>query len=82
MKAGLVTLKAKEEVGEHTTGENEEAIVVLAGSGELRVDGHGALDLQVGSVAYCPPATAHNVVNTGSGLLRYVYVVSRALISH
>ncbi len=79
MKAGLVTLGVKEAVGEHTTGRNEEAIVVLDGSGELRFDGHQSLELRAGSVAYCPPATEHNVVNTGTDLLRYVYVVSRAL---
>lgn len=78
MKAGLVTLQATESVGEHTTAENEEAIVVLSGAGELHVDGQEPLTIAEGSVAYCPPATLHDVVNTGVDPLRYVYVVSRA----
>lgn len=78
MKAGLVTLEPAESVGEHSTAENEEAIVILAGKGELHVDGQPPLAVETGSVAYCPPATRHNVVNTGSEALRYVYVVSRA----
>lgn len=82
MKAGLVTLEADDSVGEHTTAANEEAIVVLEGVGELRVEGRPALGLAAGSVAYCPPATRHNVVNTGADLLRYVYVVSRADGAH
>jgi mannose-6-phosphate isomerase-like protein (cupin superfamily) len=28
---------------------------------------------------YCPPSTEHDVFNTGTTTLRYVYVVSRAV---
>lgn len=82
MRAGLVNLKAQESVGEHTTAENEEAIVVLEGVGELHIDGQAPLGLTAGSVAYCPPATLHNVVNAGTNVLRYVYVVSMARDNH
>lgn len=82
MRAGLVTLKIDESVGEHTTAENEEAIVVLRGVGELRLEGRPALRLAEGSIAYCPPETHHNVVNTGAEVLRYVYIVSKARSNH
>ena len=36
----------------------------------------GALAVARGMTAYCPPDTEHNVVNTETGVLRYVYVVS------
>jgi oxalate decarboxylase/phosphoglucose isomerase-like protein (cupin superfamily) len=32
-----------------------------------------------GQIAYVPPDTRHNVFNTGTGPLRYLYIVSRAL---
>lgn len=78
MKAGLVALQPDESVGEHTTAENEEAIVVLEGVGELRFQDDTPLSIEAGSVAYCPPATCHDVFNTGDSVLRYVYVVARA----
>jgi quercetin dioxygenase-like cupin family protein len=78
MRSGSVVLLPGQSVGRHTTGECEEAIVVLAGSGELRTADGDALRLDRHSVAYCPPATEHNVVNTGTEPLRYVYIVARA----
>ena len=35
MHSGFVTLKPGETVGSHTTGKNEEIIVVVEGSGEI-----------------------------------------------
>ena len=78
MRSGQVVLRPGAAVGEHSTEEYEEVVIVLAGSGEVRVAGGATLALAPGSVAYCPPQTTHDVVNTGAGPLRYLYVVARA----
>jgi quercetin dioxygenase-like cupin family protein len=65
-------------VGRHSTKANEEAIVVLAGTGEMRILGGTTLHLRPYCVAYCPPNTEHDVMNIGTDTLRYVYIVARA----
>jgi len=78
MRSGSVVLLPSKDVGKHSTGNNEEALVVLAGSGEMRMSSGVTLKLKPYVVAYCPPDTEHNVFNTGSDPLRYVYVVAKA----
>lgn len=78
MRAGMVTLAPGEECGRHGTEEYEELLVILEGRGEAELEGHGALALAAGQVAYVPPGTFHNVRNGGDGPLRYVYVVAPA----
>lgn len=80
MRSGLVRLKPGEAVGWHTTGQNEEALVILRGQGEALLEGHATLTLVGPGFAYIPPATRHNVANTGKELLEYVYVVAPAKI--
>ena len=78
MRSGSVVLLPSKDVGQHSTGNNEEALVVLAGSGEMRMASGVTLKLKPYVVAYCPPDTEHNVFNTGSEPLRYVYIVAKA----
>lgn len=78
MRSGSVVLLPVKSVGTHSTGDYEEAVIVLAGNGEMRVTGGPVLKLKPYVVAYCPPGTEHDVVNTGSDPLRYVYVVAKA----
>jgi mannose-6-phosphate isomerase-like protein (cupin superfamily) len=78
MRSGSVVLLPSKDVGKHSTGNNEEALVVFAGSGEMRMSSGVTLKLKPYVVAYCPPDTEHNVFNTGSEPLRYVYVVAKA----
>jgi len=78
MRSGLVRLKAGESIGEHTTGKNEESLVVLRGQGEARIEGHPPIPFTAPALVYIPSASRHNVVNTGSNLLEYVYVVAPA----
>jgi quercetin dioxygenase-like cupin family protein len=78
MRSGAVVLLPGQSVGKHSTGDYEEAIVVLAGSGELRLSDGSTYELAGHSVAYCPPATEHDVANTGAEPLRYVYIVAKA----
>jgi mannose-6-phosphate isomerase-like protein (cupin superfamily) len=78
MHSGLVILKPGKSVGVHNTEKYEEVLVILEGQGEMRITGGPTMTLGVNSVAYCPPRTEHNVVNTGKGKLRYLYVVAIA----
>ena len=78
MRSGFVRLKPQGAVGWHTTGQNEEALVVLRGRGEARVEGQPARAIEAPMLVYIPPATHHNVANTGNEPLEYVYVVAPA----
>jgi len=78
MRSGYVTLHPRESVGKHSTGAHEGVLVVLSGSGEMHFPAHESLHLLAPCTAYCPPHTEHDVTNTGSEPLRYVYVVARA----
>jgi len=94
MRAGRVHLPPGQACGQHSTKENEELLVFLAGQGELQIGGpdpkaerpaafgaEGAprrLPVGVGKVAYIPPETLHDVSNTGSEPLVYVYCVAPA----
>jgi oxalate decarboxylase/phosphoglucose isomerase-like protein (cupin superfamily) len=76
MRSGVVVLQPGASVGRHSSGKREEIIVLLEGSGEVRVAGVPPLAVGAGTAAYVPPQRSHDVVNTGVRPLRYVYVVS------
>lgn len=78
MHSGLVVLAPGKSVGIHNTEKYEEVLVILEGQGEMRITGGPTMALEVNTVAYCPPRTEHNVVNTGEGRLRYLYIVAIA----
>jgi hypothetical protein len=78
MRSGFVRLKPGETVGWHTTNQNEEALVILRGQGEALIEGQPKLAIAAPGLAYIPPATRHNVANTGKEPLEYVYVVAPA----
>ena len=78
MRSGFVRLKPGATVGWHTTGKNEEALVILHGRGTALIDGQAGKSFVAPAHVYIPPATRHNVENTGKELLEYVYVVAPA----
>ena len=78
MRSGFVRIKSGETMGWHTTGENEEALVILRGSGEVSIEGQPTRAFVAPAMAYIPPGSNHNVLNTGNELLEYVYVVAPA----
>lgn len=80
MRSGLVRLKPGGTMGWHSTNQNEEALVILHGQGEVLVEGHAKLAIAGPGLAYIPPATRHSVANTGTEPLEYVYVVAPAKI--
>jgi len=78
MRSGLVILAPQHSVGKHSTGQNEEILIVLAGKGEMMFKDKHSLPVEANHAVYCPPQTEHDVKNTGTDELRYVYVVAAA----
>jgi len=78
MRSGFVRLKPGETVGWHTTGGNEESLVILHGVGTALIEGQLGRPFTAPQLVYIPPATRHNVQNTGREPLEYVYVVAPA----
>ena len=78
MRSGFVRLKPGASVGWHTTGQNEESLVILRGRGTALVEGQPGHPFEAPMLVYIPPATRHNVTNTGDAILEYVYVVAPA----
>ena len=76
MRGGSARLKPGESVGWHSTGQNEEALTILRGSGVANIEGHADVPLRANMVAYIPPGTRHNVTNTGNEVLEYVWIVA------
>ena len=80
LRSGFVRLEPGRDVGLHSTGENEEMLVVLDGRGTLECDGCGRMEMTGGQIAYVPPHTRHNVFNRGTAPLAYIYIVTRAAV--
>lgn len=78
LKSGVVTLQPGESIGSHNTEDKEELILILEGEGTVVTEQNGALPIVQGQLAFNPPDTEHNVVNSGSGLLRYIYIVAHS----
>jgi mannose-6-phosphate isomerase-like protein (cupin superfamily) len=76
MKSGYVVLSPGKSVGKHSTGHHEELLGVLEGAGEMLFKDGSKLPVKANSAVYCPPETEHDVMNSGSQVLRYVYVVA------
>lgn len=76
MRGGSVKLKPGESVGWHSTGDQEEALVILHGKGAANIDGQADVPVHENMLAYIPPGTKHNVTNKGTETLEYVWVVA------
>jgi mannose-6-phosphate isomerase-like protein (cupin superfamily) len=79
MRSGKVVLQPGESVGKHSTKSNEELIVILDGEGVFIFNDNHNLEFDNNTVLYCPPMTEHNIRNTGSTPLTYIYVVAKAI---
>jgi mannose-6-phosphate isomerase-like protein (cupin superfamily) len=79
MRSGLVKLAPAQDVGLHSTRQNEEMLVILEGQGKVEMEGYATLNIKGGQTAYVPPQTQHNVRNTGSVTLKYIFIVSKAI---
>lgn len=77
MESGVITLAPTKSVGKHSTKNYEEMLVILSGTGKLKITGGTSLVLKKNVVTYCPPNTEHDVINTGKTPLRYIYVAAK-----
>jgi mannose-6-phosphate isomerase-like protein (cupin superfamily) len=75
MKAGRVWLQPGAACGVHSTEDKEEVLVFLAGTGTALAAGQ-KLAVGQGKVCYIPPQTEHNILNTGSEPLVYIFCVA------
>jgi quercetin dioxygenase-like cupin family protein len=75
MRARVVVLEPGQEVGEHTTENREELIVVLEGTIVL-IGPDGEHQLKVGQAAFIPLNALHNVKNKTKKKARYMYVLA------
>jgi len=75
MQSGRVCLQPGEACGQHSTDRNEEMLVFLSGRGLALIGENDSLQVGQGKVAYIPPNTTHNIKNTGTEPLDYIYCV-------
>jgi len=75
MRSGRVYLPPGQACGQHSTKAREEVLVFLSGQAELLI-GEESFQVGQGKVTYIPPHTVHDVKNTGSEPLIYIYCVA------
>ncbi|MFH1441457.1 MAG: cupin domain-containing protein [Candidatus Omnitrophota bacterium] len=76
MRSGHVNLMQGEEIGEHSTDNKEEAIIILNGKAQVLSEKSDPITAESECLIYIPANTKHNIKNIGQGVLQYVYVVS------
>jgi len=76
MRSGRVFLHPGQSCGQHTTKQNEEMLIFLSGKGLLLIGEKESFQVGQGKVSYIPPNTTHDVKNTGSEPLIYIYCVA------
>ena len=78
MKAGRVYLASGESCGRHNTEEKEEMLIFLSGRGVVLIGEQRPAAYEVGQrkVFYIPPQTTHDVKNTATEPLIYIYCVA------
>ena len=78
MRSGRVRLAPGKSIGRHNTNANEELLVFFSGTGVAQIGEDTRLQVGAGKVAYIPSQTAHDIVNTGTEPLVYVFCVAPA----
>ncbi|GAH77637.1 unnamed protein product [marine sediment metagenome] len=76
MQSGRVCLQPGETCGQHSTNQNEEMLVFLSGQGLAIIGENDSFQVGKGKVSYIPPNTTHNIKNTGTEPLVYIYCVT------
>ncbi|MBL7745394.1 MAG: cupin domain-containing protein [Chitinophagaceae bacterium] len=76
--SGFVTLLPDQAGDIHSTKSNEEMIVTLSGTGKIKISNGNNLDIQYGNVAHIPANTEHQVLNTGTIDLKYIYITTKS----
>lgn len=77
MRAGRVYLQTGQTCGIHSTEHHEEMLVFLSGKGTALVgEDESTFEVGQGKISYIPPHTIHNIKNTGTEPLVYIYCVA------
>jgi len=76
MRSGRVYVKPGRSCGRHSTKDNEEVLVFLAGRGLLLIGKEDSFPVGEGKVCYIPPHTVHDVKNIATEPLIYIYCVA------
>jgi len=76
MRSGRVYIKPGKSCGQHSTKHHEELLVFLSGRGLLLIGEEGSHEVGEGKISYIPPYTNHDVQNTGTEPLTYIYCVA------
>jgi len=71
---GHVVLRKDENIGEHITDNVEEVLVILDGEANIIINREKMVKGEKDSIIYIGPNTLHDVKNTGSKILRYIYI--------
>jgi quercetin dioxygenase-like cupin family protein len=75
---GKKVLQPGEFTERHSSGKVRELIFCLDGTIAVRLGDAAPITLEVGEMAYVPPATEHELRNPGPGPATYLFVFSRA----
>jgi mannose-6-phosphate isomerase-like protein (cupin superfamily) len=78
MRSGRVYINPGQSCGRHSTKHHEELLVFLSGRGLLLIGEEDSHKVGEGIVCYIPPYTDHDVKNTGTEPLIYIYCVAPA----
>jgi len=78
MRSGRVYIEPGQSCGRHSTKHHEELLVFLSGRGLLLIGEQDSHQVGQGKVCYIPPNTGHDVKNTGTEQLTYIYCVAPA----
>ena len=79
LQSGLVILQSKTSCGKHSTENYEELLIILEGKGKVEIKGQRSFSIKPNVAVYHPPFTKHNVINTGTELLKYIYIVTKVV---
>ncbi len=80
MRSGRVYINPGQSCGRHSTKNHEELLVFLSGRGLLLIGEEDSHNVGEGIVCYIPPHTVHDVKNTGTEPLIYIYCVAPASV--
>ncbi len=77
MRSGKVYLQPGETCGRHSTEQHEEMLVFLSGKGTALIgEEESPFEVGQGKISYIPPYTIHNIKNTSTEPLVYIYCVA------
>ena len=79
VKLTLVTLKPEEHRLNKSDEQHEVMIVTLAGNGIVKIkhkeEKDEILNISTRDLAYCPPGTAFDIIDSGTETLKYLYII-------